>query len=130
MKGGQIVAKTKTISDEAVISALLSCPTWEAAAVQCRLSVRQLYERRQRPEFIQQLKAAQSNALSSAARYLQHSTGNAAAVLLEIAENQNENAQVRVTAARAILEQVARFTEVLDFAERLEALEQVSRSHN
>lgn len=122
--------KRKTISDSAVIAAMLTCPTLAAAAEQCGLSVRQMHTRRQRPEFIRQLKAAQSEALSGAARYLQHSTGNAAAVLLEIAENQNENAQVRVTAARAILEQAARFTEVLDFAERLEALEQVTRSHS
>lgn len=122
--------KRKTIPDSAVIAAMLTSPTLTTAAEQCGLSVRQIHTRRQHPEFIQQLKAAQSDALNSAARYLQHSTGNAAAVLLEIAENQNENAQVRVTAARAILEQAARFTEILDFSERLEALEQVSRSHN
>ena len=52
MKGGQNVAKKRTIADETVLSALLSCPTLEAAAAECGLSVRQLYERRKDPQFM------------------------------------------------------------------------------
>lgn len=118
------MAKTKTVADETIIFALLSCPTLEAAATQCGLSVRQLYERRQSEEFAKRLREAQAAALGDTCRYLQHSTGSAAAVLLEIAESREENAQVRVTAARAILEQAAKFTETVDVLERLERLEQ------
>ena len=118
------MAKRETVSDEIIISALLSCPTLEAAAQRCKLSIRQLYDRRQDPEFIRRLREAQTDALGDTCRYLQHSTGSAAAVLLEIAENRDENAQVRVTAARAILEQAAKFTETIDVLERLERLEQ------
>lgn len=128
MKGGQIVAKTKTISDETIISALLSCPTLEAAAVQCGLSVRQLYERRQSEDFTRKLREAQADALAGTVRYLQQNTATAASTLVEICEHGQE--QNRLTAARTLLDQAARLSEIVDFAERLEALEQVSRSHN
>ena len=116
--------KKKIVSDELVLTALLTCSTLDEAAKQCGLSPRQLFERRQNPAFMQQLKRAQAEALKKTTWFLQRSTGNAAAVLLEIAENRNEAAQVRVIAARAILEQAARFTEIIDFEERLEAIEQ------
>ena len=128
MKGGQIVAKTKTISDETIISALLSCPTLEAAAAQCGLSVRQLYERRQSEDFTRKLREAQADALAGTVRYLQQNTATAASTLVEICEHGQE--QNRLTAARTLLDQAARLSEIVDFAERPEALEQVSRSHN
>ena len=117
------MARRKVVTDETVIAALMENSTLEAAAAQCGLSVRQLYDRRKNTEFMRKLAEAQTAALGDTCRYLQHSTGSAAAVLLEIAENRDENAQVRVTAARAILEQAAKFTETVDVLERLERLE-------
>ena len=122
------MAKTKTISDETIISALLSCPTLEAAAAQCGLSVRQLYERRQSEDFTRKLREAQADALAGTVRYLQQNTATAASTLVEICEHGQE--QNRLTAARTLLDQAARLSEIVDFAERPEALEQVSRSHN
>lgn len=121
MKGGQIVAKRKTIPDEAVISALLSCPTLEAAATQCGLSVRQIYERRQSEDFVRKLREAQTDALEGTVRYLQQNTATAAETLVDICQNGQE--QNRLTAARTLLEQAARLSETVDFATRLEALE-------
>ena len=117
------MAKRETISDERIIAALLSCPTLEATAEQCGLSVRQLFERRQNPDFVRKLKEAQAEALATTTRFLQKATGSAAATLLEIAENKVKPAQVRVAAARAILEQAVRYTETADIQARLEALE-------
>lgn len=122
------MAKKKTIADEIVISALLSCPTLEAAAAQCGLSVRQLYERRQSEDFTRKLREAQADALAGTVRYLQQNTATAASTLVEICEHGQE--QNRLTAARTLLDQAARLSEIADFAERLEALEQISRSHN
>ena len=117
------MAKRETISDEIIISALLSCPTLEAAAQQCKLSIRQLYERRQNPDFVRKLTEAQTEALATTTRYLQKATGSAANVLVDIAETPGRPAQVRISAARTILEQAAKFTEIVDVQARLEALE-------
>lgn len=115
------MTKRKTVSDEAIISALLTAPTLEAAAQKCGLSVRQLYTRRQSPDFIRKLREAQGDALEGTVRYLQHSTATAASTLVEICENGSE--QNRLTAARTLLDQATKLTEVVDFSRRLEALE-------
>lgn len=117
------MSRTRVVSDEAIIAALLSTPTLDAAAQQCGLSVRQLYERRQAPGFEKKLRKAQSEALSDTARFLQHATGSAAATLLEIAESKVRPAQVRISAARTILEQATKYSEITDIQARLEALE-------
>ena len=117
------MSRTKVVSDEAVIAALLSTPTLDAAAQQCGLSVRQLYNRRQNPDFVRKLREAQGDALEGAVRYLQHSTATAASTLVEICENGQE--QNRLTAARTLLDQAAKLTEVVDFSRRLEALERM-----
>lgn len=119
------MAKTKTIADEIVISALLSCPTLEAAAAQCGLSIRQLYERRKNEDFARKLREAQTDALAGSVRYLQQHTATAAATLVEICEHGQE--QNRLTAARTLLDQAARLSEIADFAERLEAVERMTK---
>ena len=118
------MAKKRTIADETVLSALLSCPTLEAAAAECGLSVRQLYERRKDPQFMRQLQAAQSAALAGTVRYLQHHTATAAQTLAELCQNAQQE-QTRLQAARALLEQAARLTETVDFDRRLAALEEL-----
>lgn len=118
------MAKKRTIADETVLSALLSCPTLEAAAAECGLSVRQLYERRKDPQFMRQLQEAQSAALTGTVRYLQHHTATAAQTLAELCQNAQQE-QTRLQAARALLEQAARLTETVDFDRRLAALEEL-----
>lgn len=117
------MSRTKVVSDECVIAALLSTPTLDAAAQQCGLSVRQLYTRRKSPDFIRKLREAQGDALEGAVRFIQHSTATAASTLLEICQSGQE--QNRLTAARTLLDQAAKLTEVVDFSRRLEALERM-----
>lgn len=115
------MAKKATIDDSAIISAMLTCSTLEAAATKCGLSVRQLYERRQSESFIQKLREAQTDALEGTVRFLQQNTATAAETLVDLCQNGQE--QNRLTAARTLLEQAARLSETVDFATRLQALE-------
>lgn len=115
------MAKRKTIPDETIVAALMSSPTLEAAAQQCGMSVRQLYDRRKDPDFTRKLTAAQDDALSGTVRYMQRHTATAAETLVDICNTGNE--QNRLNAARTLLEQTARLTEIVDVIERLEKLE-------
>lgn len=117
----------KKVDDDRLIAALLANPTMGAAAAAAGVGKTTLYERRRDPAFVERLREAQRAALGDTTRFLQYSTGSAAAALLEIAENTSENSQVRVIAARTILEQAAKFTEIVDYAERLEAVERMTR---
>lgn len=118
------MTKRKTIPDSAIVAALLSCSTLDEAAKMCGLSVRQLYERRQDPQFIKQLQEAQSAALAGTLRYLQQHTATAAQTLVDICQN-GQQEQNRLNAARVLLEQAARLTETVDFDRRLSELEQL-----
>lgn len=120
------MARKRVVTDEIVIAALMENSTLDAAAKQCGLSIRQLYDRRQDPEFINRLREAQSAALGGAVRFLQAHTSTAAETLVDICQNGMQE-QNRLNAARVLLEQAARLSEVADFAERLEALEQGER---
>lgn len=122
------MTRRKTIPDSAIISALLSRPTLEAAAAECGLSVRALFERRQDPQFAKQLQEAQSAALAGTVRYLQHHTATAAQTLVDIAQN-GQQEQTRLQAARVLLEQAGRLTETADFDRRLSELEQLQEEN-
>ena len=117
------MARRKVVTDETIVAALMENSTLDTAAKQCGLSIRQLYDRRQDPEFIKRLREAQSAALGGTVRYLQANTATAAETLVDICQNGTQE-QNRLNAARVLLEQAARLSEVADFAERLEALEQ------
>lgn len=113
--------KKTVVDDETLIQALLTCSTQTAAAEQCGISTRQLYQRKQGAAFLKKLHEAQSAALSGTVRYLQANTATAAETLVDICQNGQE--QNRLTAARTLLEQAARLTEVVDIMERLDKLE-------
>ncbi len=117
------MARRKVVTDETIVAALMENSTLDTAAKQCGLSIRQLYDRRQDPEFIKRLREAQSAALGGAVRYLQTNTATAAETLVDICQNGTQE-QNRLNAARVLLEQAARLSETVDFAERLERLEQ------
>ena len=125
LKGGNGLARKKAVMDEIVIAALMENSTLDAAAKQCGLSVRQLYDRRKEPEFIRQLREAQNDALSGTVRYMQRHTTTAAETLAEICQNGVQE-QNRLNAARTILEQAARLTEIVEFAGRLDRLEELN----
>lgn len=112
----------RKLDDDKLISALMTSASIQdaAEAVGCHPSV--FYERRQDPEFCRKLRAAQTEALGGTVRYLQSGTGKAAAVLMDIAEH-GTNEQNRLNAARVVLDQAARLTEVVDVLERLDRLE-------
>lgn len=112
----------RKFDDESIIAALMNNTSIQSAAddVGCHPSL--FYERRKDPEFCRKLREAQTEALGGTVRYLQASTGRAAEVLVDIAES-GTNEQNRLNAARAVLDQAARLTEVVDVLQRLDRLE-------
>jgi len=62
--------------------------------------------------------------VADATRQAQRSLSTAISVLRDIAEDETENSQARVSAARSILEYGLKMTEILDIVTRIEELEQ------
>ena len=115
------MAKRK-IPDEKLIEALLKSANMTEAARAAGVGKTVLFERRRDPAFMAKLRGAQAESLEGTTRFLQTSTA-AAETLVEIATQSGRPAQARIAAARAILDAATRFTEVVDYGARLEALE-------
>lgn len=75
------------------------------------------------PEFQAAYKEAFSGLITDATRQAQQSLSPALSTLREIVEDNDENAQARISAARSILEYSLKLTEQTDILARLSELE-------
>ena len=110
--------------DEA-IAALLTVPTVSAAARRIKVSETTLWRWLQEPQFQRAYRAARRQVVEAAIGRLQQACGDAVTALRR---NLTGRGAVSVSAARAILGQAIEAIEIMDLAERVEALEQQSRS--
>ena len=78
-------------------------------------------------EFRKMYAAAKADMLKGATAKLQSGCIDAVQILLDIAQDKDISPQVRVNAASAILQHTVRYTEVIDIASRLDALEAQER---
>jgi hypothetical protein len=102
----------------------LACgATAEAAASKAGVSVRTVYNRRQDPEFNRLLNKTRADLVKRTTDMLTGGGGEAVKTLLTVMMREQVPANVRVAAARALLEMGDRFREKGDLAERIAALE-------
>lgn len=106
-----------------VLVALLTQPTKERAAAAAGVSPKTLRRYLSDPEFQAEYKRAFREMVEDAARTAQRTLDPAIAVLNEIMQDSEENGQIRVSAARSVLEFGLRMTEQLDILARLDELE-------
>lgn len=104
--------------------ALLTQPTRERAASAAGVSPKTLRRYMESPEFQREYRAAFSSLVSDAARQAQQTLSPALTTLRQIMEDSEQNGQIRVSAARSLLEFGLKATEQLDIMERLTALEE------
>lgn len=105
--------------------ALLSEPTKEKAAAAAGITSKTLRKFLDDPEFQVEYRAAYSRLVDDAVRQAQKSLSPALTTLEEIMKDDAQNGQIRVSAARSLLEFSLKATEQLDILNRLEALEAV-----
>jgi hypothetical protein len=110
--------------EDAALAALLACPTIELAAEQAGVAGSTLRGWLRDPAFQQRYRAARGQVLTQAVSALQQAAGKAVTVLATIAEDIAAPPAARVSAAKAILDQAFRGTEVIDLAARIAQLEQ------
>lgn len=104
--------------------ALLENPTKEAAAKAAGITSKTLRKFLDNPEFQAEYRAAFSSMVSDAVRQAQRALSPALTTLEEIMADDEQNGQIRVSAARSLLEFSLKATEQLDILDRLEALEE------
>lgn len=97
--------------------------TKEKAAAAAGITSKTLRSYLDDPEFQCEYRKAFDGLVRDATRKAQQTLDPAIAVLREIMENGDENGQVRVSAARSVLEYGLRLTEATDILSRLQELE-------
>ena len=102
----------------------LACgATVEAAASKAGISVRTVYNRLQDPEFNRLLKKTRSDIVERTTAMMTGSGGEAVKTVLTVMMREQVPANVRVAAARVMLEMGHRYREAYDLAERVAAIE-------
>lgn len=110
-------------NDERIIAAILSTSSVQDAADMAGISPRTISNRLKEPDFKKKLDEARRELWKGYAKSLQSSVGKAIQTTVEIMENPEAPAQVRLNAAESIIRNSLRLNEQTDFSERLEAIE-------
>lgn len=112
-----------TPKQQKALVALLTQPTKEKAAAAAGITSKTLRSYMDDPEFLVEYRKAFSGMVEDATRKVQQTLDPAVAVLREVMEDGSENGQVRVSAARSVLEYGLKMTEQTDILNRLQELE-------
>lgn len=112
-----------TPRQQKALAALLTSPSKAAAAKAAGIAPRTLRDYLADPEFQAAYRDAFGNMVEDATRQAQQAISPAMSTLREIVEDREEDAQARISAARAILSHGLKLTETTDILNRLQELE-------
>jgi hypothetical protein len=118
-----VTAANLNRKDEALLAALLIEPTIATAAAKAGMPERTAYRRIAEPDFAQAYRTARREAVSQATARLQNAAGAAVDALASIVGDAGAPANTRVVAARVILENTLRASELEEVTARLDELE-------
>lgn len=118
------------ISDEKMILAILSNKDLLTASKTLGISVQSIYNRLRKPQFRQRLHQERQGKFEVANSKLTDSMGKAISTLVEILEDTNISAGVRIRASQILLDITLKVTEQTDIIQRLDSLEEQLQSHN
>lgn len=108
------MAKTKTIPNEAIISALLQHGTITAAAKALNVSQRTIYDRMKEPDFEADYSAARADILLSAVSGFNKKLSSAIDEVEKIMTDDAVNPATRLQAAQTIITNAGKFTQQLN----------------
>ncbi|MCR5836709.1 MAG: hypothetical protein K6G88_09390 [Lachnospiraceae bacterium] len=104
----------KTISDEIIISALISNGTIKAAANSIGVTERTIYDRMSSGEFKALYKSVKADVVRKAVFELNNQIGAAVETIVTIMQDQEINPAIRLQAAQTILNNANKFAERLN----------------
>ena len=103
----------KTISDEIIISALISNGTIKAAAAAVGVTERTIYDRMSNGEFKAAYKSAKADLVRKAVFELNNQLGAAVKTVVSIMNDEEINPAIRLQAAQTVLNNANKFAERL-----------------
>ena len=101
------------ISDEQIISALLTQGTIKAAAAAVNVSERTIYDRMNNGEFQALYKAAKADLIRAAVFNINNQLQAAINTVIDVMQNEDNNPAIRLQAAQTILNNASKFAKRL-----------------
>ena len=112
------MARTKAVSNEEIIAALLQHGTVREAAKAAGTTARTVYDRMQTQDFNAEYSAAKNEIIRKALLSVNDRLGAAIDEVAAIMTDPNVNAAVRLQAAQTIINSAAKFSERLERSEK------------
>lgn len=116
------------VTDNQLISALLSCPTIKQASESVGLSEQSVYSRLRKPDFRAQLQNARDNQFQVISSKLEDANFKALDTLINILDDSEVSAGIKVKASQTLLDLSLRNREQIDVISRIENLEEMLKS--
>lgn len=116
------------VTDNALISALLTCPTIKQAAESVGLSEQAVYSRLRKVDFRTKLQNARTTQFQVISSKLEDANFVALDTLINILDDKETSAGIRVKAARTLLDLSLKNREQIDVISRIENLEEMLKS--
>lgn len=112
------MAKTKAVTDEQIIAALLQHGTIEKAAAAVGISTRTVYDRMREREFKGLYAHAKADVLRAAVNNMTAQLSVAINEIADIMQDKSANPAIRLQAAQTILNNAGKYWDVLQAAEK------------
>lgn len=112
------MARTKAVSNEAIIAALLQHGTVREAAKAAGTTARTVYDRMQQQDFTAEYSAAKNEILRQASISVNDKLAAAIEEIAAIMTDKQVNAAIRLQAAQTIINSAGKFAERLDRSEK------------
>ena len=111
------------VSDEQIVTALLTAPTNRDAAATLGMNERHFYKRLQSEDLRAKLRAVQEQLLDDSVDMMRRNLTEATSVIVSIMLNQEYSPQVRLNAADLLQRNYLKLSERADVLDRLDRLE-------
>ena len=112
------MANNKSVCDEQIIAALMNNGTIKAAAAAVGISERSIYDRMNEGEFIALYKSAKADLIRGAVVNLNNQIQAAIDTVVEVMQDDSNNAAVRLKAEQTILNNAGKFMQRLQTEEQ------------
>lgn len=116
------------VTDSALISALLTCPTIKLASDEVGLSEQSVYSRLRKPDFREKLQNARNDQFQVISSKLEDANFKALDMLVRILDDKETSAGIKVRAAQTLLDLSLKNREQADIISRIQNLEEMLKS--
>ena len=116
------------VTDNQLISALLTCPTIKVASEEVGLSEQAVYSRLRKPDFRTKLQNARDTQFQVISSKIEDANFKALDTLINILDDSEVSAGIKVKASQTLLDLSLKNREQIDVISRIENLEEMLKS--